>query len=94
MPLKCMRLLLKSEWEKELNDFFWDLKINPWEFCCERHSRNFPAHPLDIKSLEKKNKKTVRQELEKQLVCSCNRRHLNREIVRTINYEQLIIKKK
>ena len=74
----------KGEWKKELIDFFWDLKNNPRNFCCQRHFQNFPANPWDVKSLEKKNKKTVRQELEKQLVCSCNRRHCAREIVRTL----------
>ena len=76
---------LKGEWEKELIDFFWDIKKNPRNFCCDRHCRNFPAHPWDVQSLKGLNSKTVRQELEKQLVCSCNRRHLARQIVRVLD---------
>lgn len=76
---------LKGEWRKELIDYFWDLRNNPRNFCCHRHSEKFPAHPWDVKSLKGDNSKTVRQELEKQLVCSCNRRHLARWIVEVLN---------
>lgn len=78
---------LKGEWGKELIDFFWDMRNNPSNSCCHRHSQHFPSNPWDVKSLKGLNAKTVSEELEKQLVCSCNRRHLARYIVEVLNLE-------
>ena len=76
---------LKGEWRKELIDFFFDLRNNPINLCCERHLIDFPSNPYDVNALKGSKKTTVQHEVEKMYECSCNRRHLAREIVRALN---------
>jgi hypothetical protein len=72
-----------EQMKNRLIKIFWDLHNK--KCFCERHSRDFPSHPFDVNALKFCKKKTVSEEIEKLFICSCNRRHLARQIVRVLN---------